>query len=93
MLGWQDYEDDKGEFVQTAGVSYQFSPRFLVGAELLHEVEFDDWEHTGRNVMYLGPNTSFRGDKWFLTVAPLFQVSNVDSEVDFLTRMIFGVHF
>lgn len=89
----KDYQEDKGEFEQTVGVSYQFSPKFLVGAELLHEVEFDDWERTGRNVMYLGPNASFRGDKWFMTVAPLFQVSDVDGEADFLTRMIFGIHF
>jgi len=89
----QDYEQDKGEFVQTAGVSYQFSPRLLAGAELLHEVEFDDWEHTGRNVVYIGPNVSYRSKNWFVTVAPLFQVSNVDSEADFLTRMLIGIEF
>lgn len=88
-----DYEQDKGEVEQTFGVSYQFSPKFLIGAELVHEVEFDDWERTGRNVLYLGPNVSYRSKGSFVTVAPLFQVSNVDSEADFLTRMIFGFHF
>ena len=87
------YEDDKGEFFQTVGVSYQVAPSFLVGAEFLHEVEFDDWEETGRNVMYLGPNASFRTDKWFVTITPMVQVSDVDDEADFMTRMIFGITF
>lgn len=88
-----DYEEDKGEFAQTVGVSYQVSPRLSAGVELLHEVEFDDWEETGRNVMYVGPNMSYRRKGWFVTVAPLFQVSDIDSEADFVTRMIFGLHF
>jgi len=88
-----EYDEDKGEFEQTFGVSYQLSPHFLMGAELLHEVEFDDWEHTGRNVMYLGPNFSYRSKGWFVTAAPLFQISDVDGEADFLTRVIVGIEF
>jgi len=88
-----DYEEDKGTFEQTFGVSYQISPRVLAGIELLHEVEFDDWQETGRNVVYVGPNMSYRRKGWFVTVTPLFQVSDIDSEADFVTRMIFGMHF
>ena len=88
-----DYEEDKGAFEQTVGVSYQVSPRVSAGVELLHEVEFDDWEETGRNVVYFGPNMSYRRKGWFVTVTPLFQVSDVDDEADFVTRMIFGLHF
>ena len=88
-----DYEEDKGEFAQTVGVSYQFSPRLSAGVELLHEVEFDDWEETGRNIMYVGPNVSYRRKGWFVTVTPLFQVSDIDGEADYVTRMIFGMHF
>lgn len=87
------YEDDKGEFQHTAGVSYQVIPAFSVGVELLHEVEFDDWEHTGHNIVYFGPNATYRGKGWFVTVAPLFQVTGVEAEADFQTRMIAGIHF
>ncbi len=88
-----EYADDKGEFKQSAGVSYQVSPKFLVGVEFLHEIEFDDWEHTGESVVYFGPNMSYRAEKWFITLAPLVQMTNVDAEADFQTRMIFGLHF
>jgi len=88
-----DYEQDKGKFEHTAGISYQFSPKLLAGAEFLHEVEFDDWEHTGSSVVYFGPNVSYRAKKWFVTVAPLFQMTSVSDEPDFMTRMIFGFNF
>ena len=87
------YADDKGEFAQSAGVSYQFSPSLSAGVEFLHEIEFDDWEHTGDSVVYFGPNASYRGEGWFITVTPMFQMTGVDAEPDYLTRMIFGVHF
>lgn len=89
----QEYEDDKGVFEQTAGISYQVMPKLLVGAELLHEVEFDDWKETGHNVVYVGPNFSYRQQGWWVTVTPLFQVSDVDDEPDFMTRMLLGIHF
>lgn len=88
-----DYEEDKGEFAQTVGVSYQVSPRISVGAELLHEVEFDDWEETGDHVVYIGPNGTYRQKGWFVVLAPLFQVTSVSSEADFQTRMIIGIDF
>ncbi len=88
-----DFSKDKGKFEQTAGISYQFSPKFLMGVEFLHEVEFDDWDKTGDSVVYLGPNVSYRSKKWWVTLTPLFQVTGVDSEADFQTRMIFGMHF
>ncbi len=88
-----DFDEDKGEFEQTAGVSYQFSPKFSAGVEFLHEVAFDDWDETGPSVVYFGPNAAIRTKSWWLTVSPLFQVTGVDAEPDFMTRVIFGVEF
>lgn len=87
------YEEDKGEFAQTFGVSYQVRPQFLVGAELVHEVEFPDWNETDDHLVYLGPNASYRASKWWVTVTPLFQVTDEDSAADFVTRMILGFDF
>ena len=87
------YSEDNGEFEQTFGASYQFDPRLLVGVELLHEIEFEDWSETGDDVVYLGPNVSLRTSTWWLTIAPLFQVTSVDGEPDFQTRLLIGFDF
>jgi len=87
------YDDDKGLFEQTLGASYQFTPRYLAGVELLHEIEFDDWEETGDSAVYAGPNFSYRAKGWWVTVTQLFQLTDVDGEVDFQTRLLFGADF
>ena len=87
------YEEDKGAFVQTFGVSYQVRPQFLIGGELLHEVEFDDWEEAEDHLVYIGPNASYRASKWWVTVTPLFQVTDEDSAADFVTRLLLGFEF
>jgi hypothetical protein len=87
------YSEKVGTFEQTAGISYQLMPSLLVGAELVHEVEFAEWQETGDNVVHVGPNVSYRAKQWWVTVTPLFQVTNLDGEPDFITRLIFGVNF
>ena len=47
----QDYEERVGEFQQSAGVSYEITPGFLVGGEMLHEIEFPDWKSGERSVV------------------------------------------
>ncbi|MCI0631255.1 MAG: hypothetical protein L0Y44_11450 [Phycisphaerales bacterium] len=87
------FDEDTGTFEQTLGGSYQFSPSLLVGFEGLHEVEYEDWSQWGDHAVYLGPNASYRANAWWLTVTPLVQVTDVDSEPDFQVRMIFGFDF
>jgi hypothetical protein len=89
----EDYEEQVGVFEQTLGVSYQVSPHFTVGAELLHEVEFENWEDAGDHVLYAGPNASVRYGNWFATTTVLFQTTGIDEEPDVQTRLIFGIHF
>ncbi len=86
-----NYVEDKGEIEQTAGISYQFSPRLMVGAELLHELQMPDWRGIrGKGILYLGPNVSYHAEKWWATLTPMFQVSDVEDEPDFQMRLIVG---
>jgi hypothetical protein len=85
--------DSKGEFKQTVGASYELSPSWSVGAELVHEVEFDRWGPAGEHVVYLGPNASYRYKRGFVTTAVLFQATGIKDEADVQTRLIFGVRF
>lgn len=86
-------DERKGVFEQTLGASYQISPRFLVGSELLHEIEFENWSETGDNVVYLGPNVSWRTGNFWMTLTGLVQVTGHSSEPDFQTRLITGFDF
>ncbi len=88
-----DYEEDKGELAQTVGVGYQLNPSWVVGGELIHEIEYDDWSQWEDHVVYLGPSVSYRTQAWWVTVTPTFQLTDVDSEADFQTRMLFGFDF
>ena len=84
-------DEDNGEFQQTVGLSYQFSPKFLAGVELLHEIAIPDWRGaSGKGIFYAGPNFSYRTPKWWATLTPLFQISDVEDEPDFQMRLIVG---
>lgn len=86
-------EERGGEIAQSIGVSYEISPTLLVGAELLHEIDLPDWSEAEESVLYAGPNLSYRRGNWWATLTPLAQLTNVRSEVDFQTRLIFGFSF
>lgn len=88
-----DLEEKVGVWQNTFGVSYQVNPSLTIGAEAKHEVEFENWEERGEHVLYAGPNFSYRRKNFFIVVAPLFQVTSIASEPDFMTRTIFGFHF
>ena len=87
------YDERVGVWENTLGLSYQISPQLLVGIEATHEVEFEDWSEAGDHVFYVGPNMSFRKGNFYATLAPLFQVSGLDDEPDFMTRLIVGFTF
>ncbi len=82
-----------GEFAQSFGVSYEITPAWLIGTELLHEVDLPDWREAEKSVVYGGPNLSYRRGSWWATVTPLVQLTDRPSEVDVQTRLIFGFSF
>lgn len=82
-----------GKLEQTFGVSYEISPKFSAGAELLHEVSFDDWSKSGPHILFAGPNVSWRFKRGYVTAATLFQCTDVKDEPQIQTRVIFGINF
>ncbi len=88
-----DYSEQVGEWANTLGLSYQLSPNFLVGVEVVHEVEFEGWKSAGQHAVYAGPNASVRFGNFFATAAVLFQTTGIADEPDVQTRLIAGFHF
>jgi hypothetical protein len=85
------YDEQKGVFEQTFGVSYEFNPHFLVGGELLHEIEFPEWSDVNDSILYIGPNASFRYSRYWVTTTVLLQVTSISEEPELQLRTIFGI--
>ncbi len=81
-----------GELQNVFGASYELTPRVSVGAELLHEIILPAWRSAAaENNFFLGPNVSYRGDRWFATVTALAQTTRTEGEPDYQVRLIFGL--
>jgi len=81
-----------GEFQNVFGASYELTPRVSVGVEMLHEIILPHWRSSeAENNFFLGPNVSYRGDRWFATVTALAQTTRTEGEADYQVRLIFGV--
>jgi len=91
---WEDkgLRERNGEIQQVFGASYEISPRISVGAEMLHEILLPAWHSAeAENNFFLGPNASYRGDRWFATITALAQTTRTEGEPDYQVRLIFGV--
>ena len=90
---WEDkgLREHDGEIQQAFGGSYEISPRISVGAEMLHEILLPAWHSAeAENNFFLGPNASYRGDRWFATVTALAQTTRTEGEPHYQVRLIFG---
>jgi len=90
---WEEegLREHTGEIQQALGASYELSPRISVGAEILHEILLPAWKSSqAENNFFLGPNVSYRGDRWFATVTSLAQTTRTEGEPDYQVRLIFG---
>ncbi len=91
---WEDgYQNDEGELMQSAGASYQFNPSWSAGAEFLQEIAVPDVDSIGDTGVYLGPNVSWRKDRFALAVTGLWQVTSLADEPDFQLRTIISFDF
>ena len=91
---WEDesLREYNGEIQQAFGASYELSPRVSVGAEMLHEVLLPAWHSSeAENNFFIGPNVSYRGNRWFATVTALAETTHTEGEADYQVRLIFGV--
>jgi hypothetical protein len=90
---WEEegLRERNGEIQQALGASYELSPRVSIGAEMLHEVLLPAWHSSeAENNFFIGPNVSYRGDRWFATVTALAQTTRTEGEPDYQVRLIFG---
>ena len=85
--------DREGEFQQSLGVSYEISPRLLVGAEFFHELEFPEWSSPEPGRFFAGPNISIRHRTAWATMTALAQITRAAGEPDFQLRTVFGFSF
>jgi hypothetical protein len=93
-IEWENnYEDDEAELMQSAGVSYQITPAWSVGAEVLHEIAVPDVDTIGDSAVYLGPNVAWRKDNFSIALSGLWQMTSLADEPDFQLRTIFAVDF
>jgi hypothetical protein len=88
-----DLEERTGELQQALGISYELSPRFSVGTELLHEIIFPEWSRDTTQNVFFGPNVSLRFARWWTTVTALAQLTNTSTEPDVQVRAIVGFGF
>jgi hypothetical protein len=91
---WEDesLREHNGEIQQAFGASYELRPRVSVGAEMLHEVLLPAWHSSeAENNFFIGPNVSYRGNRWFATITTLAQTTRTDGEPDYQVRLIFGI--
>jgi hypothetical protein len=90
----EDLQEREGEIVQALGASYEISPRFSVGLEMVHEIVLPDWRDEERATnFFVGPNVSMRTGSAFVTITALAQATRTGDEPDFQMRTIFGLGF
>jgi hypothetical protein len=85
-------EEKTGEFQQALGASYELSPKFSLGIEMLHEFIFPEWRASAETqTFFIGPNLSVRSGRWFATVTALTQATSTSDEPDVQVRSIVGI--
>ena len=89
----QNFGYDKGKVEHAFAITHELNPSTTVGMQAVWEIEIDDWEHRGDDVFSIGPSFAFQTDGWWISVAPLFQVTDVDNEPDLQVRLLFGIDF
>jgi hypothetical protein len=90
----KDLHEREGEIAQALGASYEISPRFSTGLELVHETIFPNWSSDNCITnFFIGPNLSLRHGSAFVTITALAQATRTADEPKFQMRTIFGLAF
>lgn len=84
----------EGELAHTFAAAYNLpgTPIFL-GGEAVIESIYEDWSHYEGTTVYAGPVLSYQGDPFWVTLTPVFQLTDQADEPDFQLRMIAGWQF
>jgi hypothetical protein len=87
-------QERQGEFQQAFGLSYEFSPMFSAGIEVVHEIVFEEWgEGDIFQNFFVGPNISVRRGRCFATITALAQATQTATEPEVEVRTIVGIAF
>jgi hypothetical protein len=93
-------EEDEGTEVEgvlghALGASYNLEGgKLRVGGECVIESEYESWNEYEATTVYAGPAINYFGsDKWWVTVTPMFQLSDEAGEADFVVRMLAAWQF
>ena len=84
----------EGVLGHSFGVSYAAAPGWFFGGEALVESAFDDWSEYEHTTAWAGPAVSYQGhERVWATLTPMYQLTDTESEPDFLLRLIVGLKF
>ena len=86
-------DEDKGVVENAFAITYQPDPTITYGVQALWEIEFPSWKEQGEDVVYVGPSIAWQSAGWWVSISPMFQVTNVQSEPDLQIRLLFGIDF
>lgn len=87
------FDEHGGELINRFGVSYELSPAWFVGGELIHEIPLPDWKSGTHQNLFIGPNFSYRGHNWAITTTALFLVTGGRDEPQFRLGTVFEIDF
>lgn len=94
VFGSEEAVEVEGELKHTFGASYAVAPGIFLGAEAFAESGFENWSEYGHTTVYAGPAVSYQGhDRLWVTVTPVYQLTDTEDEADFQVRMIVGLKF
>jgi hypothetical protein len=77
------------------GASYALDRgNIRLGGEMVIESAFENWSDYEDTTVYAGPVVSYQGgSNWWVTMTPMYQLSNIADEPDFNVRLIAGIEF
>ncbi|GAK52717.1 conserved hypothetical secreted protein [Candidatus Moduliflexus flocculans] len=84
--------NDAEEITQSLGGSIALGKGFHLGIETLYEVSMINWSNS-EAAFFAGPNLNFQNGKFFITVAPLLQVTNNSEYEDLQLGLRAGILF
>ncbi len=95
-----DSEEDnevEGVIEHAFGANYQVNDRFSLGGEALVESIWEDWSEYDATTAWVGPSLGYVWEtprvELIAKLTPLVQVTDVDDEPRFLTRLLIELEF
>lgn len=73
-IEWPDHPEMEIALISSMGLSYRFIPSWYIGAEVIHESEFETEVGQERWSIFAGPSLHYGGQKWWGTLTYLPQL-------------------